>query len=74
MSLVGFDHDFATAKPVQLAPDLTLKVISSTALMLLKIVHGRSGAAGQGLSRDDEVTVFHAFLEVWAQLAKLRAG
>ena len=38
MSLVGFDHEFATAQPVQLAPDLTLKVISSTALMLLKIV------------------------------------
>jgi len=38
MSLVGFDHVFATAQPVQLAPDLTLKVISSTALMLLKIV------------------------------------
>ena len=37
MSLVGFDHVFATAQPVQLAPDLTLKVISSTALMLLKI-------------------------------------
>jgi predicted nucleotidyltransferase len=38
MSLVGFDHVFPTAQPVQLAPDLTLKVISSTALMLLKIV------------------------------------
>jgi predicted nucleotidyltransferase len=38
MSLVGFDHVFATAEAVQLAPDLTLKVISSTALMLLKIV------------------------------------
>ncbi len=38
MSLVGFDHVFATAQPVQLAPDLALKVISSTALMLLKIV------------------------------------
>src|ERR1700690_2222803 len=38
MSLVGFDHVFATAEPVQLAPDFTLKVISSTALMLLKIV------------------------------------
>jgi len=38
MSLVGFDHVFATAQPVQFAPDLTLKVISSTALMLLKIV------------------------------------
>jgi len=38
MSLVGFDHVFATAQPVQLAPGLTLKVISSTALMLLKIV------------------------------------
>jgi predicted nucleotidyltransferase len=38
MSLVGFDHVFATAQPAQLAPDLTLKVVSSTALMLLKIV------------------------------------
>jgi predicted nucleotidyltransferase len=38
MSLVGFDHVFATTQPVQLAPDLTLKVISSTTLMLLKIV------------------------------------
>ena len=38
MSLVGFDHVFATAQPVELAPDLELKVISSTALMLLKIV------------------------------------
>src|SRR5580658_9010110 len=38
MSLVGFDHVFATAQPVQLAPDLPLKVVSSTALMLLKIV------------------------------------
>jgi len=38
MSLVGFDHVFATAQPFQFAPDLTLKVISSTALMLLKIV------------------------------------
>jgi len=38
MSLVGFEHVFATAQPVQLAPGLTLKVISSTTLMLLKIV------------------------------------
>jgi hypothetical protein len=38
MSLVGFDHVFTTAQPVPFAPDLTLKVISSTALMLLKIV------------------------------------
>ena len=29
---------FATAQPLQFAPDLTLKVTSSTALMLLKIV------------------------------------
>jgi predicted nucleotidyltransferase len=35
---VGFDHVFATAQPVRLAPDLTLKVASSTALILLKIV------------------------------------
>src|SRR5215475_5090782 len=38
MSLVGFDHVFATAQPFPFAPDLTLKVISSTTLMLLKIV------------------------------------
>jgi len=38
MSLVGFDHVFASAQPVELAPDLKLRVISSTALMLLKIV------------------------------------
>ena len=38
MSLVGFDHVFTTAQPVPFAPDLTLKVISSTALMLLNIV------------------------------------
>lgn len=35
---MGFDHVFTTAQPVPFAPDLTLKVISSTALMLLKIV------------------------------------
>jgi hypothetical protein len=38
MSLVGFDHVFETAQPVPFAPDLTLKVIPSTTLMLLKIV------------------------------------
>ena len=38
MSLVGFDHVFTDAQPVQFSADLTLKVISSTALMLLKIV------------------------------------
>jgi len=38
MSLVGFDHVFITAQPVPFAPDLTFKVISSTTLMLLKIV------------------------------------
>jgi len=38
MSLVGFDHVFATAQAVQFAPNLTLRVISPTALMLLKIV------------------------------------
>jgi len=32
MSLVGFDHVFASAQPTQLAPALTLKVISSTTL------------------------------------------
>lgn len=35
---MGFDHVFATAQPVQFAPGLTLKVISPTALTLLKIV------------------------------------
>jgi len=38
MSLVGFDHVFETAQLVPFAPDLTLKVIPSTTLMLLKIV------------------------------------
>lgn len=38
MSLVGFDHVFETAQPIPFAPDLTLKVIPSTTLMLLKIV------------------------------------
>ena len=38
MSLVGFEHVFTDAQPVEFSPDLTLKVISSTALMLLKIV------------------------------------
>ena len=38
MSLVGFDHVFTTARPVPFAPNLTLKVISATTLMLLKIV------------------------------------
>jgi predicted nucleotidyltransferase len=38
MSLVGFEHVFSSAQPVEFSPDLTLKVISSTALMLLKIV------------------------------------
>ena len=38
MSLVGFDHVFATAQPVPFARDLTFKVIPSTTLMLLKIV------------------------------------
>lgn len=38
MSLIGFDHVFATAQPVPFAPDLTLRVIPSTTLMLLKIV------------------------------------
>jgi len=36
--LVGFAHVFATAQPVQFAPDLTLKVISSSALMLRKVL------------------------------------
>ena len=38
MSLVGFEHAFTSAQPVEFAPDLMLKVISPTALMLLKIV------------------------------------
>jgi len=38
MSLVGFEHVFTSAETVQFTPDLKLKVISSTALMLLKIV------------------------------------
>ena len=38
MSLVGFEHVFETAQPVPFAPNLTLKVIPSTTLMLLKIV------------------------------------
>jgi predicted nucleotidyltransferase len=38
MSLVGLDHVFETARPFPLAPDLTLKVIPPTVLMLLKIV------------------------------------
>jgi predicted nucleotidyltransferase len=38
MSLVGFEHVFTSAQPVKFSPDLTLKVISPTALMLLKIV------------------------------------
>ena len=38
MSLVGFEHVYSTAQPFQFAPDLILKVISPTALMLLKIV------------------------------------
>jgi predicted nucleotidyltransferase len=35
---VGFEHVFTDAQPVQFSPDLTLNVISSTTLMLLKIV------------------------------------
>jgi predicted nucleotidyltransferase len=38
LSLVGFEHVFSSAQPVEFSPDLTLKVISSRALMLLKIV------------------------------------
>ena len=38
MSLVGFEHVFTDAQPVEFSPDLTLNVVSSTALMLLKIV------------------------------------
>ena len=38
MSLVGFEHVFTDAQPVEFSPDLTLNVISSTALMLSKVV------------------------------------
>lgn len=38
MSLVGFDHVFADADEVELAPGLTLNVIPPDVLMLLKIV------------------------------------
>jgi predicted nucleotidyltransferase len=38
MSLVGFEHVFTDAQPVEFSPDLTLNVISPTTLMLLKIV------------------------------------
>jgi predicted nucleotidyltransferase len=38
MSLLGCCACFTNTQPVEFAPDLRLKVISSTALMLLKIV------------------------------------
>lgn len=38
MSLVGFDHTFASAQPVQFARDLTLKVMSSTALKIVEFM------------------------------------
>jgi predicted nucleotidyltransferase len=38
MNLVGFEHVFTDAQPVDFSPELTLNVISSPALMLLKIV------------------------------------
>jgi predicted nucleotidyltransferase len=38
MSLVGFDHVFSDAESVELAPNLTVKIIPSVVLMLLKIV------------------------------------
>lgn len=38
MSLVGFDHAFSDAESVELAPNLTVKIIPSVVLMLLKIV------------------------------------
>jgi predicted nucleotidyltransferase len=38
MSLVGFDHVFSDSEAVELAPNLTVKIISSVVLMLLKIV------------------------------------
>jgi hypothetical protein len=40
MSLVGFDHVFATAQPVQLAPDLTLKVAYRLASYCALLVDG----------------------------------
>jgi predicted nucleotidyltransferase len=38
MSLVGFNHVFSDAQPVELADHLTVKVIPALVLMLLKIV------------------------------------
>jgi predicted nucleotidyltransferase len=38
MSLVGFDHVFSNAESVELAPNLTVNIIPSVVLMLLKIV------------------------------------
>jgi hypothetical protein len=38
MSLVGFDHVFADSAAVELSPKLTLKIIPSIVLVLLKIV------------------------------------
>jgi predicted nucleotidyltransferase len=53
MSLVGFDHVFATAKPVLFARGLALKVISSTTLMLLKIVAYRGNSERRAKDLDD---------------------
>lgn len=47
MSLVGFEHVFTDAQPVEFSPDLTLRVISSTALMLLKIVAFMDDPSGE---------------------------
>jgi predicted nucleotidyltransferase len=38
MSLVGFDHVFGDSEAVELSPELTLKIIPSIVLVLLKIV------------------------------------
>jgi predicted nucleotidyltransferase len=38
MSLVGFNHVFSDAQPVELADHLTVKVIPALVLMLLKII------------------------------------
>ena len=38
MSLVGFDHVFSQARPVQFADGLTIRIIPAVVLMLLKIV------------------------------------
>lgn len=53
MSLVGFEHVFTDAQSVEFSPDLTLKVISSTALMLLKLVAFRDDPQRRVKDLDD---------------------